>query len=386
MRFSDLANELVIHVFQSCDSILDVLSLAATCHHFRSIFASQRIPILYAAAEVQYGPLTDAITLVTHTTSQPAHIPHPPPPLSFSLLTRLVQVGHIANQWAALFPFLKWQGEESSSRRFLTDIECFKLRRALYRLWLFTAAFHNPLHPRSMRRTPAGVQARCSLLRKWATPQLAEIQDLQGILRAAIASKICPSDANVRRYYRARFPNDYVHLSQTLELHTVGIARQRQRYSQHHFSLPPLRNGKVLSLGGWGDDFTHYYVVTDMLKLNPSELLFLYHSAHDSANSSLSSYSAATASYGTNKRLAAGLDLYDGTSLPPDDGVCGGAGVDKFVAELGEWFENNGETLSETIECVVEARGGDYATILDEVHEGLQGICIGTGWWGVMGE
>src|SRR5690242_20041665 len=75
MLFEDLATELVIQILLSCSSVNDALSLSAACRRFRNIsLSSKRLAILEHAAEAQYGPLLDLTQLLTHNSSQPAHI------------------------------------------------------------------------------------------------------------------------------------------------------------------------------------------------------------------------------------------------------------------------------------------------------------------------
>lgn len=361
MQVSDLPNELLLHVFQSCSSIPDVLNLAATCHHFRSILtASQRLPVLFRAAEAQFGPLADAISLVTHNASQPAHIPRVSPPLSFALLTRLLEVGRVANQWTAIYPMRKWRGSDSESRRLLSSRECYRVRRAVYRLWLYAAAFHTVLHPRTTRLSPPIIGTRAALLRPWSTTQLAEMIDLHFIFRGVLESCICPSNSQVLRHHRAR----YLDYSSAPALRfvqsgfaTVQMARAKQVLAQDIFHRPV----HVMSIYdypadvrlGWGDEISNYYVIEDMLKLDPGQLLFLYE---------MVTGGSLTASSGVwylnhNYQSSAGMAEQHGV-------------VEAFVGGLGEWFENNGSTLAQTTEWVLEGRGEDFTELKQEVENG----------------
>ena len=57
------------------------------------------------------------------------------------------------------------------------------------------------------------------------------------------------------------------------------------------------------------------------------------------------------------------------------ESVVGAKGVvESFVAGLGEWFENNGETLCETLGFVVGDRGGDMGLLREAVEEEWEGI------------
>lgn len=67
---------------------------------------------------------------------------------------------------------------------------------------------------------------------------------------------------------------------------------------------------------GWGDPVTHYYIIEDLLKLDPKSVLWLYDH--------------------------------------PRKGQVKG-----YLDSLGEWFCNNGDTFSETLACVMERREAD---------------------------
>lgn len=375
MQFEDLANELVLHIFQSCASVPDVLNLAATCHHFRKVLtSSRRLPILFQAAEAQVGPLSDAIQLVTHNTSQPVHVHRASPALSLALLTRLLSVGRMANQWAAVYPTRKWRGPYSSSRRLLTSTEIYRLRRALYRLWLYTLAFHDPLHPRTTRHSPPIIRSRAALLRPWPSHELAEMLDLHAIFREVLTFQVCPSNSTVLRRHRARFPDDpapvliHARLSsqQQNDSHNGPMMLHHQNhYAQEHFhGSPPLLsvsagkhhpNGCSDVAEGWGDEITHYYVVEDMLKLDPGQLLFLYESVMTGTVPSTKTarkngYAAAITGNGK------------------------GGVVERFAAGLGDWFENNGETFGETLDGVIDARSEDAAALREAVQSEADGI------------
>ncbi|KAL9640085.1 MAG: hypothetical protein Q9164_000520 [Protoblastenia rupestris] len=367
MQFTALANELVLHVFQSCTSVPDLLSLASTCHHFYSILhsSSHRLPTLYLAAEAQYGPLADTIRLVTHNESQPAHLPRPAPPQSFALLKQLMEVGRVANAWADLYPNQKWRGADSASRRLLTGREKYRLRRACYRLWLYSVAFHTASYSRTTRLSPPVVRTRAQLLRPWPSHHLAELLDLQAIFRRILQSVVCPSNCTVVRKHKQRYPDDPFPLvsvthpgkyaNQHAQFHRQVGAFHSTPHTSHLLPFAPTdkyqRTHRELhgtTLEGWGDEITHYYVLEDMLKLDPSQLLYLYSSIVN---------------------VGAGPGFNAGQS---SKGV-----VEAFIAGLSEgggWFENNGETLAETVGFVVGERGGDMGEIKELVEEGMEGV------------
>ncbi|KAK2839176.1 hypothetical protein FQN49_006397, partial [Arthroderma sp. PD_2] len=185
--------ELLLQIFQSCASIADVLNLALTCRRFHGIFASsQKLPLLAFAAEAEYGPLKDIIQLVTQNSSQPAHMIREAP-LSINLLQQIVAVGRVAKKWEEIYPVKKWK-VDFEDRRLLTDDERHTLRRAIYRLWLYSRAFHNPLYPRASRAVPGVVRERAELLHNWSTSELAEMEDTRLVIREVVQNHICPSN------------------------------------------------------------------------------------------------------------------------------------------------------------------------------------------------
>lgn len=363
MHIEQLANELVLDIFQSCTSVTDVRNLASTCHHFHQVFISRRLPILFQAAEAQIGPLSDAIQLVTHNASQPVHVPRPSPPLSDALLTSLLTVGQVATKWAAIYPTRKWRGRESDARRVLSPTECYRLRRALYRHWLYTLAFHDPLHPRSTRHSPPIVRSRAALLRPWPTSQLAELLDLHAIFRDVLTSQICPSNGTVLRRHRAQYPDApaptliHARLSslhhhhrreQQHEEHELHSPRYASLWTPEHFYYSSqhkhTHHNDNNAAESWGDEIAQYYIVEDMLKLNPDQLVQLYE--HVASNNGRGR--------GIVERVVAGFVLGGSCSLGGPEG----------------WFENNGETLAETVDWVVGSRGECAVWLKEEVKVG----------------
>ncbi|KAF2254082.1 hypothetical protein BU26DRAFT_516319 [Trematosphaeria pertusa] len=358
MLFEFLATELVSHVYFSCSSVTDVLALSATCRRFRDIYASsQKLAILEEAAEAQFGPLKDLTQLLTHNASQPAHIIRSVP-FSIALLKQIVHAGRTAEKWCEIYPFKKWK-YNYERRRLLTSDERYRLRRAIYRLWLYSRAFHNRDHPRELRASKLVIQKRAGLLHNWSTLELAEIADVHNVLREVVHSNICPSNGTIARKFKKRYPDHEhsllfnIHLNypppsqtppaynpftaqyhataNTLSSHFHSTQTFSTRYASSKFSLHP--NHEV-GAEGWGDDIPHYYVVEDMLKLDPEQIMFLKENA-------------------------------------PLKGM-----VEGYVRGLGDWFENNGETWVQTLEWVLDERGEDVAEFMGAVAEGEVGVAV----------
>ncbi|KAF2747729.1 hypothetical protein M011DRAFT_467337 [Sporormia fimetaria CBS 119925] len=350
MLFEALATELVAHIFLSCTSVNDVLALSATCRRFHLIYTSSlKISILEHAAEAQFGPLQDLTQLLTHNASQPAHVIRYAP-FSLALLQQIVHAGRIAEEWCNIYPFKKWK-YDYENRRLLTSYERHHVRRAIYRLWLYTRAFHNRDHPREARALKPTMLKRASLLHNWSTPELAEMADVHAVLKEVVHSNICPSNGTITRKFKKRYPDvsDHhllfnIHVNYTPAVPTAPIYNPFTHHSYYtttqtyvsrltasKFNVHTNHN---IGAEGWGDDIPHYYVVEDMLKLDPEQILWLKENA-------------------------------------PLKGM-----VEGYVRMLGDWFENNGETWSQTLQWVLEERGQDVGEFLDGVEGGALGVAV----------
>ncbi|KAI9752879.1 MAG: hypothetical protein M4579_005446 [Chaenotheca gracillima] len=346
MHLESLANELVLQVFCSCASVQDALNLAATCHRFHKVFgASQRLPILWQVAETEYGPIDEAVQLVTHNDSQPAHLIRNVP-LSFALFRQILAVGKMARRWEEIYPIKKWK-YNFEDRRLLTDGERYSVRRAIYRLWLYGRAFHNRNHPRFSRQQRPVMLERAELLHNWTTADLAEIEDVREVVREVLQNQVCPSNGTIQRKFRKRFPDTDQQLLFNIHLNYPPPPASELQYQTHHQQQPavaptkqPYYNKYLPTLThepgaeGWGDEIPHYYVVEDMLKLDPAQILWLKDNA-------------------------------------PLKGQ-----VETYVRSLGEWFENNGETFAPTLEWVMKERGLEIEEVRAAIRAEEMGVAI----------
>ena len=359
--FEYIATEVVTAVFTFCNSIDDVIALSSTCKRFRGIYnGSQRLRILEYATEAQFGPLEDAIQLVTHNASQPAHLIRSVS-FSYALLRQLVHVGRVAEKWCNLYPFKKWH-DNYEDRRLLTPNERYRLRRAIYRLWLYSRAFHNGQHSREHRMNPLMIHERAELLHNWTTPELAEMADAHAVLRSVVRSNVCPSNGTIARRFTKRHPEQRhalqfnIHLNypppsppppaapppppsayhsppSLLASHFHGSATLAAKHRDAHTRYT-FGGGHDPGAEGWGDDIGHYYVVEDMLKLDPEQILWLKEHA-------------------------------------PLKGM-----VEGYVRGLGDGFDNNGETWVQTLEWVLRERGDDVRAVCAAVADGEMGVAV----------
>lgn len=342
MLLEDFPTEVLAEVYMSCDSISDVQNLSSTCHQMRNIFASsRRLKILESACESEYGPFEDVVQVITYNASQPAHIIRSVP-LSEPLLKQVVSVGRVAKRWEEIYPLKKWK-DTFEERRLLTPRECRRFRIALYRLWLYTSAFHNARHPRYSRNQPLVVRDRAQLLHNWSNQELADIEDVRRIMRDVLRQNICPSNGTIQRKFRKRFPemNHQLLFNVHLNYPPPPSVTMQQANVYHHRPNPDLDYGANKyrpsawhepGLEGWGDDIQNYYIIEDMLKLDPGQILWLKDNA-------------------PLKTL-----------------------VERYVKGMGEWFDNNGETFGQTLEYVLWARGEEAEEFMLDIEDLVKGV------------
>ena len=304
---SHISTELVLQVYDNLN-YTDVLSLSLACKRFSNILPpSRKLSTYFAAADREFGPLSDAIQVVV-LQSQAPHIDQKPP-LSFSLLRSLIRIGKIAAKFESLYPVLKWR-EHFLDRRSLTTVEKYRLRRAVYRSWRYCAAFHTQAFPRTARLLGSSFEKRTTLLR-FPAQELLELEDMRRIFEQFISNFILRIDIqgfSEKEHFRicGQSPSAFDGL-----FHTFAISC----HDEHNNFL------------NWGDEIDRYYLVQDLLKLDPEQLIWLEE----------------------NPSFTFG-----------------------FIQNMGDWFQNNGETLSQTLNMVLLARGDE--DLLEGLENGDHGI------------
>jgi len=327
----NLPPELLSNIYLSCSCISDILHLSSTCKRLQNIFkSSHKLDYFEQAIEAEYGPIDDAIQLVTQNETQPAHY-HRAVPFSMALIRQIVAVGRVARSWEDIYPSTRWH-DNYEDRRLLSTTERYCLRRALYRLWLYSRAFHNSAHPRHSRKQVAILRSRAQLMQKWSNAELAEMADAHAVLRDVLRTSVCPSNGMVLHKFRKRFPDSQYQLCFNLHLNyplpQVGFGQDK-----YHARYKPTAHWEPGS-EGWGDDLSHYYVLEDYMKLDPGQILALKNAAFTKMQ------------------------------------------VEAYVRGLGEWFDNNGETFGETLAYVLRTRGHELDEFLKAVADGELGVAI----------
>ncbi|EMC97166.1 hypothetical protein BAUCODRAFT_441481 [Baudoinia panamericana UAMH 10762] len=348
MYFDALPNEILSHVYATLPNIASVLALASTCKHLHTVYhSSQRLSLLATVADTEFGPLDDIIQICTHNASQPAHH-HRTAALSTALLTQILSIGRTALAWEDIYPFKKWKSD-FASRRLLSAPERRRLRRALYRLWLYSHAFHTRDYPRTTRNHPATIAERAALLHNWTTADLAAMWDVHVVIRDVVANNVCPSNGKIAAKFSKRYPESTHQL--LFNIHYAPPPAPSFCATEAWFSTPSLKYPAVSNSNrlqptrfhepggeGWGDEIQHYYVVEDMMKLDPGQILFL--------------------------RNFCSLKLHVQ------------AWIRMNVPGAAEWFVENGETFSETVGVVVRQRGGEMEEFRVGVEEGAMGVAL----------
>ncbi|RAL12056.1 Brix-domain-containing protein [Aspergillus homomorphus CBS 101889] len=202
------------------------------------------------------------------------------------------------------------------------------------------------------------IQIRAQLLHNWSTADLAEIEDVRSIIGDVVQNHICPSNGTIQRKFKKRYPDSNQQLMFNIHLNyptpdtpadpqslfaKPTDAAERYFHTAHSSNFESsakyksrFRNDLFHDPGfeGWGDEIPHYYVVQDMMKLDPGQVLW----------------------------------LRDHALLKEQ--------VEAYVRDMGDWFRDNGETFGDTLEWVMRERGDD----IEEFRAAIADREIGVVW------
>jgi hypothetical protein len=272
--FEYLPSETITHIFNSTATecgIPAVLALSRSSHRLHQIFLVKRLSLLTSAVDTTYGPLQDTIQLVTQNSSQAPNTSRNVP-ISIALLRDIIQMGKTARRWEDIYSLKRWQGEQSVDRRLLTSDERRVFRRAIYRIWLYSKAYHNPYFTRNIRRLPKVQEARAKLLHGWSLEELGEILDVKEVFRRVLSSNVCPSNTRVTKKVEARYGQEHA-VNLFFSTAQSGFTAQNQlgllNGSTHHQYLTPSRGSRYMissrhdpAMEGFGDDIRQESTVT----------------------------------------------------------------------------------------------------------------------------
>ena len=169
------------------------------------------------------------------------------------------------------------------------------------------------------------------------------MEDVRLVVRDVLENNICPSNGTIARKFRKRYPESDQQLLFNIHLNypPPPTTFQQHFHTTHQLSASSKMTSMTkytptsfheVGAEGWGDEIPHYYVVEDMLKLDPGQVLWLR-----------------------------------------DNCLLKGQ-VEAYVRELGAWFENNGETFGQTLEFVLGERGEDIGELRADIEEGDLGV------------
>jgi hypothetical protein len=262
--------ELIQKIYHECSDIQSVVNLSATSRLFRAAYiGSQKLLIVENVLENQFGPLRDAIQVVTYNDSQPAHFLRRPD-MSMALAQQIADIGYVVQKWEAIYPLLRWR-VHTEHRRTLRAHEAYRFRRAMYRMWLYSKAFHNnsylELH-RALPR-PCSSDRRTVFMRRFDDDEIAEITELNDILHDMIHNELCPSNAIIQQRYNQSFPGQAPLYFGTYETYPANCGMDVLiRKVVLKRDLPTDLVGEA-----WGTLELQEGVVRDILKLEPDQLL-----------------------------------------------------------------------------------------------------------------
>jgi hypothetical protein len=268
----DLPVELIQKIYKSCYDVRSVISLSKTCKQFHAAFeSSQKLNILQIVIRRDFDPLEEAIQVVTYNESEPAY-QYRDPAISLALIKQLYTVGSTVNKWCDIWPLLRWR-EDTSSRRLLLPHELTRLRRALFRYWLYTVAYHSPQFLSLDHGFPiaSASDRRLTFIRRYDDDEIMELAEVQWVFEQMVHNDICPTNAMLHRRYLQTTPGHnglFFGNYETFSMH--GPSGDKIRYKVSVYDLP-----KKLAHEAWGNYEQQAGTVADIMKLSPEHLLRL---------------------------------------------------------------------------------------------------------------
>ncbi|KAI9661709.1 MAG: hypothetical protein M1821_008947, partial [Bathelium mastoideum] len=299
------------------------------------------------------------------------------PELTFDLLKKAVSVGKAAAEWERLYIIQTWNGADAPNRRSLSPIERARFYKAIYRIWLFHAAFHNK-GPGSNLNTSGTFIDRITFLSQFSAAELAQTFRVFLFLRGHVEKNICPSFATVKQQVQQRDPNyQESHGGASGPANDPAYSGNEAHF---HYHLTPgmspssrsrgygFNDGVgVLNHGGfdryrptstydpfdnhWGDDFMYERRVDAVLKLGPRQLLYLLNNVprKQDAMRRISTWIMNRCSVSADGDL--GIE-----ALPWE-------GAGEFLWDL---FVREKQVLEDTLCYVVDSKGYPHPTLVED--------------------
>lgn len=310
--------EILLEIYQQLD-VDSIFELSTTNHFFLGFFEQRKTPILLPALQRDFSPLGDLLQVYTASEAdiamegelykprkvifrrsvgdaglvlahglQPRSVPpeslhddlqsvirgHNRPLSTVKSSNTIILTGcdlgpllrmcHVVRRWEELFPQLRWFHQPEMCR-FLRPHEQLRLRRALYRWWLYGIYFHGEFpRPRIGHPEPLVDDIRTSQMRFHSTGELLELMDLLETIKDLILQYIFPRLG----------PGHH----QVCVYGHVDASIQADGASQQTLNRPLAEAvGRSQSLAtGWRDQSVWGRIVKTYAKLGPQELLYYF--------------------------------------------------------------------------------------------------------------
>ncbi|OLN95403.1 hypothetical protein CCHL11_04687 [Colletotrichum chlorophyti] len=191
----------LLQVFTASDQ--DILRYGDTFQPRRVVF--RRFPGDVTGVTLSCGgfqsslstPSDESTFIQILTNGKPLATASLPAPRAVALVDRdldsLLQYCLVVRRWEELFPQLHWIVAPEDCRQ-LVEPEKFKLRRALYRWWLYAFYFHGELsRPRAGQPEPFVNDIRTSQMRLYPTCELIELKNLFASVKDLVRHYIYPN-------------------------------------------------------------------------------------------------------------------------------------------------------------------------------------------------
>ncbi|PQE29837.1 F-box domain-containing protein [Rutstroemia sp. NJR-2017a WRK4] len=261
MSITKLSTELLQKIYESCD-LIDALHLSQTSKRHYSVLRGRYLPILGRALNNSYGPIPSLHKLVISSEPEKkgrravgteirrnalvdriVQLPDDAP-LSIELMTKMVSFGRIATKWVEIFPQFRWR-IDYKNRRFLKAHEQQRMRRALYHYWTYCNLFHDQIYTQFDPDFPGERRPRdprLRLVRTYSTIELVQLSEFLKHVVLLIETDLYPSNSVIE--------------------------------ASHNFS--PKAVAKI----AWGYGAGYRYLVDDLLKYSPLDLLYLFENTY----------------------------------------------------------------------------------------------------------
>lgn len=202
----ELPADVLVKIFQHCDSGKDMVNLACTCQLLRNVFDDLGRMIKVPVFAEQFGPLDEIIRVVVQPVGQPAHGSEKVY-MTQDLIKKVTVVVNVTTAWVNYY--CQFTMVDMGLGRFVrVAVDKDKMRLAFYRLWRYYRAFHCMPFDAHVNEQPDAIELRCQLLRQWSRDELLDMQRLSYFIRSCIQAYVCPDTDRMIYRHQALDPHD----------------------------------------------------------------------------------------------------------------------------------------------------------------------------------